>query len=167
VPGSETRVIPVQDKCCCAQRHKPAPSTTQPVLVDTDYPCLKATFVYTNHPQERMNSLNKWLGLGNLVDDARPEGGGTGSHRVTSFMLAINERPENEDEDRSNATTFVRVISQGKLAGSALALKQGQQVLVEGRLRINSKREGERRLYDPFILADRIQFFNTIPNAVR
>jgi single-strand DNA-binding protein len=103
-----------------------------------------------------MSSLNKWLGLGNLIADPQPETMPSGP--VGTFTMAINER-FGKGADAKQSTTFVRVVAPGKLGESVLQyLTKGRQVLVEGKLQIHQTQEGIRRYSNASIWAENIQF---------
>lgn len=100
--------------------------------------------------------LNKVFLIGNLTRD--PETRHTQSgQQVTNFTIAVNERSRGKQNE---TTMFIKVDCWGKTAElAAQYLIKGQEVLVEGRLKIEEyeTREGQKRR-DPAVTADRVNF---------
>jgi single-strand DNA-binding protein len=114
---------------------------------------------------KNVNGFNKWIGLGNLVADPqrRTTAGGAG---FVTFIMAINERWKSEGVS-NQATTFVPVVTIGKLAENvALYLKKGRQVLVEGKLHIETYEDKNQIKHNrASIRADRIEFIGNHEGA--
>jgi single stranded DNA-binding protein len=112
---------------------------------------------YTAQLLEKMSSLNKWLGLGNLTADPQREEMPIGP--VATFVMAINERFVKSGVEQKQSTTFIRVVAPGKLGESVLAhLRKSRQVLVEGKLHIQHLEEGGKKFDSASIWAENIQF---------
>ena len=105
-----------------------------------------------------MSSLNKWLGLGRLTAD--PQSTQTSAGKVATFTIAINERWKAEGGGSGQATTFVPVMAVGGLAESVMNyLSKGREVLVEGKLQIDTSQTCEHGRHSrPSIKAENIQF---------
>ena len=101
--------------------------------------------------------LNKWLGLGNLVEDPtlRTTQGG---QAVLNMRIACNESYLDRNKVRQERTEFLNVVVWGKRA-EALAkfLSKGSRLFVEGGLRTSSydDRDGNKR-YKTEVVASNI-----------
>lgn len=91
--------------------------------------------------------LNKWLGLGNLVEDP-PLRMTQGGQAVLNMRIACNESYLDRNKVRQERTEFLNVVVWGKRA-EALAkfLSKGSRLFVEGGLRTSSydDRDGNKR----------------------
>lgn len=109
-----------------------------------------------------MAALNKWLGLGRLTADPQRVPS-TSSNVVATFVMAINERWKGDGASQAiQSTTFVPVIASGGLAEAILThLTKGREVLVEGKLQIDSSIVcNEGRHARTSIRAENVQFLN-------
>lgn len=104
--------------------------------------------------------MNKVILMGRLTKD--PEAKYTQNGNVyTRFTLAVNRRFAKEP-----AADFLPIITWGKVAevcGNNLV--KGSQVLIEGRIQINSyDKDGEKR-YVTEIIADNVEFLGSKPKS--
>ncbi len=112
------------------------------------------------HLPENMSSLNKWLGLGNLVADPKREM--FGRDPVATFTMAIGERWKG-NERQQGSTMYLPVVARGKLGEHVMEyLTKGRQVLVEGRLQIHAYEDQHQgKHHRASVEADSIQFLGT------
>ena len=84
-----------------------------------------------------MPSVNKFIGIGNLVKDPEMRQMSNGES-VTNITIACNESWKDKNGDKQEKAEFVRITFYRKLAEIAgKYLKKGGLVYVEGRLETN------------------------------
>lgn len=103
-----------------------------------------------------MASYNRVILVGNLTRDVDVRFTKTGTP-VTDLGLAVNDRVK-RGEEWVDETTFVDVTLWGRTAEIAGEyLSKGSQVLIEGRLKLDTwEQEGQKR-YKLHVVADRMQ----------
>ena len=105
--------------------------------------------------------LNKWIGIGNLVED--PEFKHVGSENTANCKLRIAvTRTFNRDE-----SDFFNVITWRKTAENcANYLKKGGQVCVEGRLQVRSYENSEgKKVWVTEVIAEQVHFLGSRPQS--
>ena len=109
-----------------------------------------------------MASLNKVFLLGNLTRDPDFRGLPSGQS-VCTLGLAVNRRFMNSNGQEQEEPCFVDVSVWGKTAQNCRQyLSKGSQVMVEGRLRLESweDRNGGGRRSRLVVVAENVQFMN-------
>jgi single-strand DNA-binding protein len=113
-------------------------------------------------PEEGSVSFNKITLVGNLGRDPElrytPQG-----TPVCSFSMATTERRKDREGAYQETTTWWRVTLWGRMGETASEhLKQGQQVYIEGRVRVNeyTSRDGKQR-YTLEVHATDMQFISS------
>ena len=91
-------------------------------------------------------SLNRWQGIGNLGRDPEQNFLPSGD-TVVNFSIAITEKYTTKAGEKKENTEWVSIATFGKLADIAFKwLKKGQQVYVEGKLKIDKyEKDGQTR----------------------
>ena len=109
-----------------------------------------------------MANLNKVLLIGNIGRDAELKYSANGIP-VSSFPLAVNKVYKNQNGEKQEKTTWVRIILFGKTAESLHKyLLKGKQVYVEGELNLEkyTDKDGIER-YSTKAIGRLIQFLGT------
>lgn len=109
-----------------------------------------------------MPSLNKVMLIGNLTRDPEMKTTPKGT-AVGELSLAINETYKTQDGQDKETTTFVEVVTWGRLAENCQQyLAKGRPVFVEGKLQLDQweSKEGEKRS-KMRVRAETVQFLPT------
>jgi len=106
-----------------------------------------------------MANLNRVILIGRLTHDPELKYTPSGTAR-TRFQIAVNSRWRDRQGNLQEETTFVHIVVWGAQAENCVNyLAKGQQVAVEGRLRIGTfqTEEGEKRKITE-VVARNVQF---------
>ncbi len=109
-----------------------------------------------------MASLNKVLLIGNIGNDAELKYSASGIP-VSSFSLAVNKVYKNQNGEKQEKTTWVKIVLFGKTAESLHQyLIKGKLVYVEGELSLEkyTDKEGIER-YSTKVIGRLVQFLGT------
>ena len=113
-----------------------------------------------------MSSVNKFIGIGNLVKDPETRHMSNGES-VTNITIACNESWKDKNGDKQEKAEFVRITFYRKLAEIAgKYLKKGGLVYVEGRLETNkfTDKNGIER-YVTGVVAENMQMLSGKPSG--
>ena len=109
-----------------------------------------------------MANLNKVLLIGNIGKDAEMKYSASGIP-VSSFSLAVNKVYKNQNGEKQEKTTWVKIVLFGKTAESLHKyLLKGKQVYVEGELNLEkyTDKDGIER-YSTKIIGRLVQFLGS------
>lgn len=113
-----------------------------------------------------MPSVNKFIGIGNLVKDPETRQMSNGES-VTNITIACNESWKDKNGDKQEKAEFVRITFYRKLAEIAgQYLKKGGLVYVEGRLETKkyTDKNGIER-YVTGVVADKLEMLGGKPSG--
>ena len=106
-----------------------------------------------------MSSYNKVVFLGNLTRDPELKFTQSGT-AVGNFDIAVNSSHGSGD-DKKEEVMFIGVTVWGKQAENCSQyLKKGSQVLVDGRLKLETWQKDEKTCSKHVVIANLVQFLN-------
>lgn len=108
-----------------------------------------------------MASYNRVILLGNMTRDVELKYTQSGT-AVTEIGMAVNDRRKNQAGEWIEETTFVDVTLWGRTAEVASEyLGKGSQVLIEGRLKLDSWESEGQKKYKLRVVGERMQMLGS------